>query len=139
MRERWETAEEIAAARRRFEESISGWRAPAAYGVGRIVDGEVDFARVNSGEHPLPAVVLAVVCGHRGGSASYPLTAAGLARAIELLAPAEACTAYQHPNLWAWRRLHAGLGDGDQVVAVFAADRETPCADPHVAALRADA
>lgn len=137
MGERWETTEQIAAARRRFEAAIPGWRDPIAYGIGQVEDGRVEFARFNVEEHRLPAVVLAVVCGHRAGSASYRLDAAGLARAIELLAPAEACPAYEHPNLAAWRWLHAGLDDGGEVVAVFAADLDEPCDDPHVAALRA--
>jgi hypothetical protein len=135
MSERWATTEEIAAARRRFEAALPGWRPPMAYGVARLDDGRIEFARVNVGDHALPAVVLATVCGHRAGSASYRLDAVGLGRAIELLAPAEACTAYEHPNLAAWRWLHAGLSEGDAAVAVFA-DLDEPCGDPYVAALR---
>jgi|SRR5215207_3944108 len=136
MSERWTTTEEIAAARQRFEAALPGWRPPMAYGVGRLDGGRIEFARVNVGEHSLPAVVLATVCGHRAGSASYRLDAAELGRAIELLAPAEACTAYEHPNLAAWRWLHAGLDEGDVAVAVFAADLDEPCDDSYVAALR---
>jgi hypothetical protein len=135
--ERWATTGEIAAAQRRFEAGLPGWRPPAAYGVGRLgADGRAEFARIDLGDHPLPGVVLATVCGHPGGSASYRLDAAGLRRAIGLLAPAEACRAYEHPNLLAWRQLRRELRAGDTVLAVFAADRAGPCADPHVRALR---
>ena len=136
MTERWETADEIAAARRRFEAAIPGWRAPLAHAVGVRDGGRVEFTRVNVGDGLFPAVVLATVCGHRGGSASYRVDAAALGRAIDLLAPAEACTALDHPNLGAWRWLHAGLADDDAVVGVFVADLDTPCDDPDVAALR---
>jgi hypothetical protein len=137
MRERWETTEEVLAALRRFEAGIPGWQAPAAYGVGRRGgDGRVEFARIDRGDHPLPGVVLATVCGHRAGSASYLLDAAILRRAIELLAPAEACTAYDHPNLIAWRQLHGQLDQHDTVIAVFVGDQDGPCDDPHVSAMR---
>jgi len=137
--ERWETTEEIAAARHRFEAALPGWVAPMAYGVGRLNGGRIEFARINVGEHPLPAVVLATICGHSAGSASYRLDAAALSRAIELLAPAEACTVYDHPNLAAWRRLHAGLGERDVAVAVFVADLNQPCDDHNVTLLREQA
>jgi hypothetical protein len=123
-RERWETTEEIAAALRRFEASISGWRPPTAYGVGRVGEGgQAEFARIDLGDHPLPGVVLATVCGHHRGSASYLLDAAALLRAIDLLAPAEACKAYDHPNLAAWRQLHSQLDSRDTVIAAFADDQ----------------
>jgi hypothetical protein len=136
MTERWETTEEIAAANRRFAAAIPGWGAPAAYGIARLHRDRVDFARINVGDHPLPALVLATVCGHRAGSASYQLDAAELGRAIELLTPAEACTAYEHPNLAAWRSLHAGLREHDTALAVFVGDLSQPCQDRHAEALR---
>lgn len=43
--DRWETTAEIAAAQRRFETGLPGWRPPAAYGVGRLgADGRAEFA-----------------------------------------------------------------------------------------------
>jgi hypothetical protein len=137
--ERWETTEEIAAARQRFEAAIPGWVPPMAYGIGRLAGGRVEFARINVGDHPLPASVLATVVGHRAGSASYRLDSAGLARAIELLAPAEACTAYDHPNLAAWRWLRSVLGEGGVAVAIFVGDLGQACDDRHVEALREQA
>jgi hypothetical protein len=137
MRERWETAEEVRAALRRFEAGIPGWQAPAAYGIGRLGEnGQVEFARIDRSDHPLPGVVLATVCGHRSGSASYRLGTADLLRAIDLLAPAEACAAYDHPNLMAWRQLHDRLDAYDTVIAVFVGGQDDPCGDPHVTAVR---
>ncbi|MBX6748152.1 MAG: hypothetical protein IRY85_00525 [Micromonosporaceae bacterium] len=135
--ERWATLEEIVAARDRFEAAIPGWQPPAAFGVGRRVGDGVEFARINTERHQLPAVIMATVCGHRQGSASYRLTPGDLDRAIELLAPAEADTSQPHPNLWAWRELRARLADTAELIAVFDADPNQPCADPYVIAMRA--
>jgi len=120
MPEVWSTKEDIAAAMERFEAGIQGWVRPAAHGVA-TVDGT--FVTVNIAEHQLPAVVLATVLGHRTGTVSYPVTAEQLDRAIELLAPAEACTEYDYPNLAAWRRIRAGTsGPGPVATAVFLAN-----------------
>ncbi len=135
--ERWSTPEEIADARARFEAAIPGWRYPAAYGVGRRVGGGVAFARVNTSLHRLPAVILATVCGHANGSASYLLDVGALDRAIAMLTPAEADTSQPHPNLWAWREFRATLTDADQVVAVFDEDPARPSDDAFVLAMRA--
>jgi hypothetical protein len=137
--ERWATPEEIVAARARFEAAIPGWQPPAAFGVGRRAGDGVEFARINVGQHRLPAVIMATVCGHRQGSASYVLTPGDLDRAIELLAPAEADTSQPHPNLWAWRELRARITDTDEVIAVFDADPSLPSTDAYVGALRAQA
>jgi len=89
MTERWENAEQIAAARARFIAAIPGWVQPHAFAVGRRSGGDVEFARIGTAAHRLPAVVLATVCGHSGGSASYLLDVAAFDRAIALIAPAE--------------------------------------------------
>jgi hypothetical protein len=132
---RWETIEAIAAARRRFEAAIPGWQAPAAYGVARDTPDGPAFVRVNAGEYGLPAVVLASVCGHTSGSAAYRLSADDLARAVELLLPARACTEVEHPNLVGWQWLHANLAAGELAVAVFAATLAETGDDRYVAAL----
>jgi hypothetical protein len=135
--ESWETVEKITLARERLITDIPGWHLPAAYGVA-TVDGEgrVAFARANIGVHPLPAVVLATVLGHQTGSASYPLDSETLAQAVRLLAPAEACTAYEHPNLATWREVQQTVEAGGTAVAVFLADPDYAGDDPAVAALR---
>jgi hypothetical protein len=128
--ERWTTTEQIAAARERLENAIEGYERPAAYAVGLTVDGDASagevFPRVNRGENFLPAVVLATVCGHVRGTATYLLDEQRLQEAIDLLSPAEACTAYDHPNLAVWRRVRAEAADrpGARVVAVFLGDLE---------------
>jgi hypothetical protein len=137
--ERWETVEAIIAARDRFEAAIPGWRPPAAFGIARDgADGPV-LVRVGTAEHRLPAAVLATVCGHLGGSGSYRLGRDDLERAIRLLAPAQACTDLEHPNLVAWQWLHADLAPGESVVAVFAAALTDAPGDRYVAALLAAA
>jgi hypothetical protein len=137
--ERWETPEQIAAARSRYAAAIPGWQYPRLFGLGRLVDGRVGFARINTAEHRLPAVVLATVCGHTAGSASYLLDVSDLDRALDMLAPAEADVSQPHPNLWAWRRFRTDLGAGDVLVAIFDADPAEPSDDPYVLAMRAAA
>src|SRR4051794_18394956 len=110
MTEQWRTRDELNAARDRFEQAIPGWQRPAAWAIGRAVDEDSTvFERVNVGEAYLPAVVLATVCGHVAGSGSYPLTIEEVDRAIELLAPAGACTDSDHPNLAVLRAMRADL------------------------------
>ncbi|WP_448618077.1 hypothetical protein [Geodermatophilus sp. URMC 65] len=75
--ERWTTPEEIAAARERMEAAIDGYERPAAYALGQAGEigaaaGDV-FPLVNSSANFLPAVVLATVCGHVRGTATYVL------------------------------------------------------------------
>jgi hypothetical protein len=148
MIEDWTTPEGIATARDRFEAAL-GWRRPGAYGIGCVetryagedgddepmyeeVPGEVTFMRVDAERHYLPAVILATVVGHRGGSGSYRMTRADLDRAVELLTPAEACKEYDHPNLQVWRTLQETLWSDGEVVAVFADDLHEVSDDPHV-------
>ena len=141
--ERWTTAEEIAAARERMEAAIGGYERPAAYALGQAGEdgaaaGDV-FPLVNSGANFLPAVVLATVCGHVRGTATYVLDEQRLQRAIDLLAPAEACTDYEHPNLVAWRQVRAEMANqpSAQVIAVFLGDLEpSPTDGPYERLLR---
>jgi hypothetical protein len=135
--ETWETVEKITAARERLIADLPGWRLPAAYGIAVIdADGTVAFARANIGVHPLPAVVMATVLGHGTESAAYLLDATALDQAIRLLAPAEACTAYEHPNLATWREVRKALDTGATAVAVFLADLDYTGDDPAVLALQ---
>jgi hypothetical protein len=134
--ESWETPEEVAAARTQLIARIPGWTLPASYGLARENSGRIEFARANFGEHALPAVVLATVLRHEGGTAVYRMDAKLLSQAIRLLGPAEVCTAYEHPNLWTWRVVLEQIADGGEAIAVFAYDPETDGEDPAVKALR---
>jgi hypothetical protein len=130
--DRWETREEVLAARDRYEASLAGYERPARFGVGWS-DGPSDaisFPYICEGDHPLPAAVLATVCGHRAGSATYELTLEQLDEAIERLAPAGACAAFDHPNLAAWRDVRATVdaaapGRRPSIVAFFGTRPET--------------
>lgn len=135
--ERWETEEELRAAWRRFAAEVPGYEAPAAYGVGVVGRaGGVTFPHVNRGDHQLPAVVLANVCGYRSGTRVCRLTGEQLDRAIELLAPAEASTLYEHPNLWSWREMRANAAPDARYVAVFVRRLDDPVVDARDAAFR---
>ena len=138
----WSTPEGLRAVRESLAATIPGWTDPAAYavGIGAGADSrEVGFPHVNAdGAHLLPAVVLAKVIGHEGGTATYDLTVDQLRTAAETLAPAEACTAYDHPNLWAWRDLLEQVHPESTLTltAVFVRDLEDPAASEADAAMR---
>jgi hypothetical protein len=139
----WSTPEGLRSVRESLAATIPGWVDPALYAVG-IGPGagsrEVGFPHVNAdGTHLLPALVLASVVGHRGGTATYDMGVDQLAAAVEQLAPAEACTALEHPNLWAWRDLLAQAAEVPALTltAVFVGDLADPPASEADAELRA--
>ncbi|MHB8438954.1 MAG: hypothetical protein ACYDD4_07310 [Acidimicrobiales bacterium] len=124
MAEAWRTDEELAAAAERFAATVPGYRLPAAHGVARVDGDTLTFGHVNDfgSARPLPAAVLASVCGHHGSTAAYHIDRASFERAIELLAPAEAATHMPHPNLWSGRELLAGAGPDSSFVVFFVQD-----------------
>ena len=129
----WSTPEGLAAIRDHLADRIDGWRAPVAHAVGlspASSSPEWVFPHVNApgASHGLAAVVLATVVGHDGSTATLDLTRADLEAAVDSLAPAEACTAVEHPNLGAWRQVLAELDSNPArtAVAVFVADLDDP-------------
>jgi hypothetical protein len=136
--EQWITADEVRAAKQRLIDAMAGFKTPVAYSVARRDSEGLTFAHVNDvgGTHELPAVVLATVCGYRHGNAALELTRDEFADAITLLAPAEACTAFEHPNLWSWRPLLEGSAPDAAFVAVFVGDLSAPSSSEAETALR---
>jgi hypothetical protein len=137
--EHWVTRDEVLAACRRYESLIPGWKCPPLFGLGmRDGAGALWFPYVCHGDHPLPAVILATVCGHEGGTASYEVSDAELEQAILFLNPAEACRAFDHPNLAAWRAVKIAVARDSRrsAVAVFDSDPGSPTASRNVDALR---
>ncbi len=129
----WSTPEGLAAIRAHLAARIDGWREPVAHAVGlspATSSPEWVFPHVNApgGAHGLPAVVLATVIGHDGSTATLDLAHGDLVAAVESLAPAEACTSVEHPNLHAWREVLAELDSNParSAVAVFVSDLEDP-------------
>ncbi|MBD3783373.1 MAG: hypothetical protein IE926_10535 [Micrococcales bacterium] len=139
----WSTPEGLAAIRDHLAARIEGWREPAAHAVGLSPASSTPewvFPHVNGpgGRHGLPAVVLATILGHDGSTATLPLSRGDLEAAVESLAPAEACTDLDHPNLAAWREVLHEL-DGNparEAVAVFVADLADPVTSEADASLR---
>jgi hypothetical protein len=138
-----DTPEKIDAVMAAMAASMSGWVAPAAYAVTLVPPDalgttSVRFPVVNVGAHGFPALALGEVTGRRSETATYELSAEELARAVDIVAPAEAATMYQHPNLNSWRRLLEDLSvtPGGQVVAVFIASLDDPVSSPYDEALR---
>ena len=79
--------------------------------------------------HRLPAAVPASVLGYRSGTCTIAVSPDALDAAIEGLAPAEACTTWDHPNLWSWREIRTGIVEQEQVVAVFIGEQADRAAD----------
>lgn len=106
--------------------AIPGFATPIAYAVGFRDDTGWVFPYVNQpgGIHGLPAVMLAEVTGYSSGTAECPLTRAQLDEAICKLAPAEAATDIEHPNLWSWRAI--ADRQPDHIVAVFIGSLQAP-------------
>ncbi|MBD7917057.1 hypothetical protein H9657_02010 [Cellulomonas sp. Sa3CUA2] len=130
----WATADELTQARLRFEALMPGYRAPAVHGtVLRHADGSVETGAVNRGEHLLPAAVLSLLVGWDGVTRTLELPGVLLARAVDLMAPAEAARDFEHPNIRAWRRMLTHLaGHPDcSALVVLVADELDPPAGPH--------
>ncbi|MDQ1703399.1 MAG: hypothetical protein QOF57_2651 [Frankiaceae bacterium] len=103
--EQWRTTDDLHAARERITAGIAGWVPPAAHGTVLVTpDGTASLLAANAGA-PLSAAVLARVVGYASGTHTLELTVDQVRRAVADLAPAEAATHVQHPNLAAWRTL----------------------------------
>ncbi|HYD09036.1 MAG TPA: hypothetical protein VEA78_02950 [Acidimicrobiales bacterium] len=137
--ERWTTDDDLRAAREHLASSIPGYAPPAAYTLARRDGDELVFGHVNDvgGAHRLPAAVLATVCGYVASTGTFPLTRAQVQQAVDRLAPAEAATHVDHPNLWSWRALLDSSGPDAQFVACFVRDPNDAVVDDDDARLRA--
>jgi hypothetical protein len=126
MGELWRTDSELVAAKERFVAQIPGFLMPAAYGVAKQGSTGLVFGHVNAlgAVRPLPAAVLAFVCGYVSTTGVYPIDGSRLQMAVELLTPAEAATQMPHPNLWSWRKLLADSFEESTFLAFFLAYKE---------------
>jgi hypothetical protein len=137
----WTTPAELDAARETIAASIEGWVPPAAYAVGltsATSSAEYEFPVINVGDHYLPAVVLAKTIAYSSGTSTHVLSVAELTHAINGLAPAEACTTMDHPNLRAWREMLAEVESNPfrGIVAVFIGDLDDPVSSEADGSLR---
>src|SRR6266567_746086 len=100
MSEAWVTDDDLRSARERFAAQIPGLVIPVAYSVARQDASGLTFGHVNTpgAVRPLPAVVLASVCGYVATTGVYRLDQERFAEAVERLTPAEAATHIPHPN-----------------------------------------
>lgn len=132
MPEAWATDELLGLAIDRYAAGIAGFTMPAAYGVGRFDGDHLTLGHVNTvGEvRPLPAVILAFVCGYVSTSGSFQLSQEQLRDAVTRLAPAEAATHMPHPNLWSWRHLLADARTQSMFCAFFLATVTDQLAGP---------
>ena len=132
----WSTLEGLGRIRERLAEQIDGWAYPASYAL--ALDGEIGHVNEPGGMHKLPGVVLATVLKHDGSTATLDVTAQQLDEAITTLAPAEACTEVDHPNLADWRVVRDRLASsGGTLTAVFVRDAADPVSSATDAGLRA--
>jgi hypothetical protein len=138
MPEAWPTDDDLHAARTRIAATIPGLTMPAAYGVARKDGPKLIFGHVNTfgAVRPLPAVVLASVCGYVATTGVFRLDHERFTEAIQRLAPAEAATHMPHPNLWSWRDLLARAASNSTFLAFFVADAKDPPTDQDDAQFR---
>jgi hypothetical protein len=138
MSEIWATDDDLRAARERIAAEIPGLAMPAAYGVARKDGSKLTFGHVNTfgAVRPLPAVVLASVCGYVATTGVFRLDHERFAQAIQRLAPAEAATHMPHPNLWSWRDLLARSASNSAFLTFFLAAAHDPIVDPDDAQFR---
>lgn len=82
MSERWVTDDDLRDAAMRLVRLMPGFRLPTAYTVGLVEVDRLRFGYLNGagGTHHLPGAVLAHVCGHRTGTATYELNAVEFGR-----------------------------------------------------------
>ena len=138
MSDAWVTDDDLRAACQRFAAQIAGFVLPAAYTVARRDASGLTFGHVNGfgAVRPLPAVVLASVCGYAATTGVFAMSRDRFAEAVRRLAPAAAATHLPHPNLWSWRDLLAKAGADTAFLAIFVADADDPPADPDDARFR---
>jgi hypothetical protein len=96
----------------------------------------VDGVGLIGAVRPLPAVVLASVCGHVATTVVYRLDRERFAEAVGCLIPAEAATHLPHPNLWSWRDQLTDAGADSTFLAFFVAGVDDPPVDQDDAQLR---
>lgn len=130
--ETWATVEELAAAYERFAVGVPGFVVPAACAVARRDASRLTFGLINQpgAVRPLPAVVLATVCGYVDSTGVYPMKTSELDMAVRLLAPSEAAKNLPHVNLRSWRELLDDAGPASDYLAFFVADLADPPVDP---------
>src|SRR6266536_212033 len=138
MSEAWVTDDDLRSARERFAAQIPGLVIPVAYRVARQDASGLTFGHVNTpgAVRPLPAVVLASVCGYVATTGVYRLDQERFAEAVERLTPAEAATHIPHPNLWSWRDLLTDAGADSMFLAFFVAGTDDPPVDQDDAQFR---
>lgn len=138
MPEAWVTDNDLRAALDRFAAQIPGFVLPAAYTVARKDGSKLTFGHLNrfGAVRPLPAVVLASVCGYVATTAVFRLDHEEFGAAVDRLTPAEAATHMPHPNLWSWRDLLTGADRNSHFVAIFVADADDPPVDQDDAQFR---
>jgi hypothetical protein len=134
----WVTDQELEAACDRFAAAIPGFAMPVAYGLARLDAAGPCFGHVNAigAVRPLPAAVLALVCGYVCTTATFSLDRAEVERAVQLLAPAEGATHIPHPNLWSWRALLDGAPRSAAFRACFVASENDAPFDAYDMAFR---
>lgn len=137
-----DTPEKINAVMAAMAASMPGWVPPLSTGHARP-DGRIrNNVRPPPRREPrcawLPSAGLGRGTGRRGETATYEVSADALAHAADIVAPVEAATIYQRPNLSrgaaCWRICPPP--SGGRILAVFIASLENPGSGPYDEALR---
>lgn len=105
-----------------LNKKLSNFTPPLYHGSGVMsLDGEIHIEISNQSGHDFPAMLLAAICGYREGDHIYTFAVDQLELAIRLMAPAEKCRAFQHPNIAAWRRIVKTVeaSESEQAIVFF--------------------
>lgn len=129
MKNAWVTDNDLSAAQSHFASMIPSFTMPAAYSVARIDLLGLKFGHINklNEVRPLPATILAYVCGYTSSTGTFPLTRHQFESAITGLSPAEAAKHMEHPNLWSWRELLNSSDSESEFLACFVASPLDEC------------
>jgi hypothetical protein len=124
----WVTDHDLVSAQQRFAAQLAGFVMPVAYGVARKDATNLTFGHLNppGAVRPLPAVVLASVCGYVATTGVFHVDHEQFGEAIRRLTPAEAATHMPHPNLWSWRDLLTEAHADSSFLAFFLAAAADP-------------
>lgn len=138
MPDAWVTDDDLRAAQERFAARIPGFVMPAAYTVARRDGTALTFGHINDvgAVRPLPAAVLASVCGYVATTGVFRLSREEMAAAVAHLTPAQAATHKPHPNLWSWRDLLDKADERSRFLAFVVADPADPPVDEDDARFR---
>ena len=137
----WTTPRRLAAARETIAASIDGWKRPAAHTPSVSPPRRRRRSTSSRSSTSVTTTCRPSCSPRRSGTPAAPPPSpllAELTHAVNGLAPAEACTSMDHPNLRAWREIVTEVESNPYrgIVAVFIGDLDDPVSSEADGSLR---